>query len=176
MDEINPYASPIVPDPPLRIEDNGIGVWRDRNLLVMHRDAPLPPICIRTGQAADEICTVKIRWRPAPGSATRRMSMEVPLSRQCSFWQRRGKWIMFGLAAALVAAAVVAVLPVMSFWGENAGTVVLMALGVPAFVCLVQGLCYVRLLEFVRVRGNYFWFRGANSRFLNQLPIWHFGN
>ena len=50
--EFNPYVAPIAADS-YDTTDRGIGVWRDRWLLVMHKDASLPAICIKTGEPAD---------------------------------------------------------------------------------------------------------------------------
>jgi len=49
--EINPYASPQEAGGYEGRTPYGVGVWRDGRLLVMHKDAKLPPICIHSGHA-----------------------------------------------------------------------------------------------------------------------------
>jgi hypothetical protein len=172
--EINPYASPIIPDPPLPFADAGVGAWRDGNLLVIHREAPLPAICIRSGLPADAWCPLKIKWSYGFGQPRLRMTMNVPLSRDWVYWHQRGPTIMFAVAAILALCAV-GTFPLWSGLEEEAWFVVAFALLTPAGACVIIGITFKRLLEFKRVKGNYFWFTGANQKFLEQLPMWRFG-
>ena len=172
--ELNPYASPVIPDPPLPFAEAGVGAWRDGNLLVIHREAPLPAICIRSGRPADKRCPLKIKWSYGFGQPRRRMTMEVPLSRDWVFWHQRGPAIMF-TAAVLLALAMIGTLIVANVLASDTVFVLMFALGTPAAVCVLMGITFMRLLEFVRVKGDYFWFSGANKKFLEQLPTWRFG-
>jgi hypothetical protein len=51
----------------------------------------------------------------------------------------------------------------------------LIALGMPSFVCVILGFTFMRPIEFVRARGDYFWFSGAHPDFLAHLPTWRHG-
>ena len=174
LTELNPYASPIIPDPPLPFAEAGVGVWSDGNMLVIHREAPLPPICIRSGKPADEWVPLKIKWSYGFGQPRLRMTMQVPLTRQWVYWHTRGPLIMFALATVLGLGAVLSMLLQFNL-SEGATAVLLIALGMTAFTFVLIGISFMRLLEFVRVKGNYFWFRGAHRKFLDQLPPWQFG-
>ena len=55
MSQDNPYAAPQSmggDGPRLPLEGSSGGLWRSGPLLVMHRDARLPPFCIKTNQPA----------------------------------------------------------------------------------------------------------------------------
>lgn len=54
--DANPYASPLAEGPLLAPKDfEPIGIWRYRDRLVMHREARLPPRCIRTNDFCGEL-------------------------------------------------------------------------------------------------------------------------
>lgn len=50
-DEVNPYAVP--KSQPAKVVTSTDGVWRQGNLLVMHKMAVLPDVCIKSNQPAD---------------------------------------------------------------------------------------------------------------------------
>ena len=67
MSQDNPYAAPQSmggDGPRLPSEDSSGGVWRCGRLLVMRRDAQLPPFCIKTNEPATRREKVSVRWRP----------------------------------------------------------------------------------------------------------------
>src|SRR5690349_19000028 len=63
---INPYAAPqvvnaeVVPGPtPVQ---GFPGLWRQGNVLVMHKQAPLPPICLKSGLPATQWLRRNLQW------------------------------------------------------------------------------------------------------------------
>lgn len=56
LGDANPYASPQAAGPLLakNIVTEPVGIWRAGNVLIMHRDAALPPRCIVTNALCDE--------------------------------------------------------------------------------------------------------------------------
>jgi MFS family permease len=65
--EPNPYQSPVadaevIESPFAAGAASGAGVWREGQLLVMHKMAQLPNVCLRTGEAADRRVTRKLQW------------------------------------------------------------------------------------------------------------------
>src|SRR5262245_45640327 len=65
---VNPYAAPqmaggYAPAPPQQTP--GLeGLWRQGNMLVMHKMATLPPICVKSGQAATQWLKRNLAWHP----------------------------------------------------------------------------------------------------------------
>src|SRR3954451_3105290 len=60
--DVNPYAAPQVPDPLVDFAHMGIGVWRDDDCIVMHRDAGLPPFCVKTGEPSRGAANIDATW------------------------------------------------------------------------------------------------------------------
>ena len=50
--ELNPYAPSAVAPSENPLAAIGVGCWRHGTLLVVHEDAELPPICVKTGREA----------------------------------------------------------------------------------------------------------------------------
>jgi hypothetical protein len=167
--DINPYASPSVPDPLVR-PDPGVGVWREGTLLVVHRDAVLPPICVKSGRPASEWIEVTLPAIDMLNLGQTKTVFRVPLS-------ARARWMRsYGASFALVLAVIAAVLipftwavgpPPLEPLGLFTGTCI-----VTALICVLQAIMLRQVISFVRLKGSYFWFSGAHRRFLAQLPPW----
>jgi hypothetical protein len=55
-----------------------LGIWRKGDLLVVHKDMPLPDICLKTGRPADRRIPLKVKWESVFGS--KRFTIELPIS------------------------------------------------------------------------------------------------
>jgi hypothetical protein len=176
--DINPYAPPSIPDP-LRKPDPGVGVWRDSYLLVVHRDAVLPPLCVKTGLPAAEWIDVPVACFDFSTLSRIRFTLRVPLSARAIWWQRIGPRI-----ALVVAAVAFACVPLAIWLAPRVGPPGRATYGSPfdrpiIFVAAVVGLiaCLIavsgwQLLAFHRHQRGYFWFGGAWGKFLDHLPRW----
>src|SRR3954462_6429467 len=61
--ETNPYAAPALPAQYMPPQQPGLeGLWRQGNTLVMHKLAPLPPICIKSNQYATQWLKRNLQW------------------------------------------------------------------------------------------------------------------
>lgn len=167
--DINPYAPPSVPDPLLR-PDPGVGVWRDGTLLVLHCDAVLPPICVKSARPASEWIDVTLPSIDMLILGQTKTVFRVPLS-------SRTQWMRSYGAAIALALAIYAMVMVPFTWG--AGPPPRQPLGlftgaciVTALICVLQAIMLRQVISFVRLKGNYFWFAGAHRRYLAQLPPW----
>ncbi|HMC10161.1 MAG TPA: hypothetical protein VKH44_02680, partial [Pirellulaceae bacterium] len=62
---VNPYASPQIDGGYSPRQQLGFdGLWRHGDVLVMHKQAPLPPICVKSGQPATEWLRRDLQWYP----------------------------------------------------------------------------------------------------------------
>lgn len=177
--EINPYAPPRVFDPPVK-PDPGVGVWRDGNLLVVHRDALLPPVCVKSGQPAAEWVEVPVSFVDFSTLSRIKFTLRAPLSARSMWWRSNGPRISL-----VVAAIAFACVPLLLSLVQSAyeppyrtpllerpyGSVLVGAVAV-GLIAVLHALSYWRLLEFQRFQRDYFWFTGAHRRFLEQLPPW----
>lgn len=64
MNDFNPYASPeyIEPVQAQFVQASNAGLWRQGNLLVMHKQAPLPDRCVKSNQPANRRLKRKLYW------------------------------------------------------------------------------------------------------------------
>ena len=62
MTEINPYQSPLADSVPPKKPSPEVGIWRKGSRLMVHRDARLPDICLKTGRPADRRISKKVHW------------------------------------------------------------------------------------------------------------------
>ena len=168
--DVNPYAASAVPNPQAEVAAVGVGAWRDGDFLVLHRDAVLPDICLRTGLRATRRLAHKIAFGGSffrPGVP---VTMQLPLCKQQYFLVQVGWWLLalgvaglFGLA---IAAATLSRLE-----PPDAGPLILTVMVLLGVVLVTGGLlCEVVYVR--RCRGDYVWLRGASGRFLEKLPPW----
>ncbi len=163
---LNPYQSPREAGGYFPRECVGIAMWRDRAALVMHCGAAFPEFCIETGQPADCRKRFDLIWWYPIDWATRRITVEIPFTHDGyrRFCRRRA------IRAISIATAACAALAASLFFIIGVlGTVFAM---VPIFAVITNFRLRERPLRFVRVRGQYLWFSGANSQFLARLPPW----
>jgi hypothetical protein len=158
---INPYETPKGIGEARDIRENGVGVWRDGDLIVAHAQAKLPPICVKSGEKADGAFPLLIKGRV----------IRVPLSEECFFsfillWRRLAVGAGIVLLATLAATAAL-----YSYWWELLGVCVVVAIA-------AIGLGWVALaapaglLRCTKREHGYWWFSGACHSYLAQLPRW----
>jgi hypothetical protein len=171
--EVNPYAPSAVVDPQAELAQAGVGVWRDGKLLVMHRDAVLPDICLKSGQPATRRFKQTLACRDRkPFSRAKTLTLQVPLSDRQFFLAGVGSWLLacgvvalYGMLGVTVALAAGRLDPPYAGYLIVA---VLLVLG----VVLTTGGFLREVVHVHRWRGDYLWLSGPGSRFLEQLPDW----
>jgi hypothetical protein len=167
--DLNPYESPAEAGGYNAAAAAVIGAWRDGKLLVIHQDAALPPLCIKTGEPAERHVHYVLRWSYPIDLATRRLELDIPFSEAgygnyCS--QRR----MAALATS--GAAFLLVVSLLLLGNDSLiRTIRFVALILTCTAGGLTGLLWSPL-RFVRARGSYLWLWGADQRFLEQLPEW----
>jgi len=173
--EVNPYASPAEAGGYNTLAAAGIGMWRDGKLIVMHRDAPFPPFCIKTGQPAEQFRPQRLVWYYPIDWRSRRLQLHLPLS-ETACRAHRIRCISGVAAISLPAVALVAQAIFMRIYSVGAFRI----MGTVYGFLWLAGVLFAaltawrdsRLLKFVRVREDYLWLSGADRRFLNHLPLW----
>lgn len=173
--DINPYAAPLGEAQADWSLVAGVGCWRHGSLLVVHEDAQLPPICVKTGKPATGYRPTKIYWSHPLRWPWEFVQFQVPLSAWSLYSFGRGRSI--GLWVAIILTGVdVGALVVLGFLGRiTEDTLLAAACGGILGLCLLAGwLALAQPLHFVRRRGKYYWVSGARRPFLEQLPTWLF--
>jgi hypothetical protein len=189
MTDPNPYASPqSAPETALdaRLVEpvSATGLWQKGQLLVMHRDAILPKVCIKSGQPATEYLIRKLTWHhPALFIVlfmspliyiivalllNKRARIEVRVSD--AVFARRRRDMLIGWIAVLASIAVI----VMAFANlENDSGALLLVIGFTLFFAgAIYGLLRARLVSADRIDGDYIWLKGVHPDLLAELPLW----
>jgi hypothetical protein len=161
----NPYASPQCDLPPR------VGVWQDGELLVMHINATLPSICVKSGKRAEHYSDITIRW--VQNFVPWHVTIKVPLT-----------WAAFRAAMLVPVAAftgtlvvTVALVGALSLYRDgNEPILLVLLIAVMAIVTICMGFRALnaigKVLRVSRSRGEYLWLAGAGTHFLHQLPQW----
>jgi hypothetical protein len=169
--EVNPYESPAGAGG-YKVESlRGVGVWRDRDLVVMHKAARLPPICVLTGEPTTFYQPVEL----LRSFSTRRLWLGVP--RGSAYSRRLRTWNTPDSLALVLLLAVACTLPfIRSALSPFTVRVIVATLaGAYATYYITSHFLFKCPLAIVRAQDNYFWLSGADPRFLAQLPEWEDG-
>lgn len=189
-DSMNPYAaprqesgylpgSPIGPLPPLA------GLWRQGNLLVMHKAAPLPDICRLSNQPAKRRLKRSLSWHhPAVYLLVllhlliyivvaliirKTATIHIPLSDE--WFAIRQRRMIFSWSAILLSVVMFAV--AVSVVDQQAWApfeiILSIFLGLGA---AIYGLLACRLIVPTRITDKYVWIKGVHPDFLNRLEVW----
>ncbi|MFO0867567.1 MAG: hypothetical protein U0935_01345 [Pirellulales bacterium] len=184
----NPYAAPQAPVPAMLADGGGQftgGVWRQGNLLVMHRTAVLPARCVKTNEPTQGRLRRKLYWHhPAIYLAlllniiiyavlasvlSHRATIEIGLS-ETGFSRRRKVMLISWIGVLLGIGAFVS-----SFFADwNAGPTgpLVMFSGLGLFlVFLIFGLIAARMVQAKKMDHHYIWLSGVNREYLDQLPV-----
>jgi hypothetical protein len=192
---INPYAAPQAVggySPQLPPQPGGFpGLWRQGNVLVMHKQAPLPPICLKSGQPATQWLRRNLQWHE-PWLAitilagvlvyviialimTKRASILIGLTDEWAARRKTRIFIALGIVLAGIALAATGI-----FLGnqgrDQEGWFSLVALALFVLIgAALYGQYACRLVWPQRITDQYVWLKGVHPDFLDQLPPWPYG-
>jgi hypothetical protein len=172
--DLNPYASPQEAGGYEERTPYGIGVWRDGCMLVMHKEARLPPICIHSGHPATAIEAYEVAWHAAGRFLPEKKSLPIPL---CD--KRFGDYARLHSrttnAGWLLAAASLGTF----FAASNEGAVAAFVLTVAALLALCAVTLWLHAywtfghpLSVAWSSGDYLWLRDVHGRMLQHVPPW----
>jgi hypothetical protein len=191
-DDVNPYAAPqrawehpaqAAPQPlhPLA------GLWRQGNLLVMHKSAPLPDICVKSNQPATRRLQRKLQWHhPAVALSIliavpvyvilalvlmKRATIMLPLSDE--WYERRKRRLIFAWGSGLLCLGLIVVGFVLGVQVDNGGYLLLSLMGfVGGIAALIYGQYACAMVRPTRITDQYVWLKGVHPDFLQRLEAW----
>jgi hypothetical protein len=184
--QVNPYAAPSVYDKPQQMKQYDGGVWQAGSLLVIHRQAVLPPVCVKSGLPATTWLPRNLSWHPPwcylglllglipfvilALIMTKRATIQIGLTDE---WAARRKfWIFVGWMVGLAGLALFI------------GGIVLIAnevepgvIGIPvglitAVVGLIIGNAGASVISPKKIDDTYIWIKGVNPAVLAMFPHW----
>jgi hypothetical protein len=188
--EINPYAAPQVAESyqaPGLTQHAFAGLWRQGNLLVMHKAAAIPDVCWLSNQPSDRRLLRKLYWHhPAVYAIVlaspliyiivavilqKRATIQLPLTEEWFSRRRTRMLIAWGLALfsiVVVGGGGIALADTL----QDATPLVILAAFLLTIGALVYGLTACRLITPQRITDQYVWVKGVNPDYLNRLEPW----
>jgi hypothetical protein len=187
---VNPYAAPQVPQGYTPHTPTGppfAGLWRQGKLLVMHKLAPLPDICLKSNLPATGRLKRKLQWHHPAISITilagllvyvilaliltKRATIQIALTEEWFAIRRRR--ILFAWGIVLV--SILMLIAGIAFVDQGDATVPAIAM-LLAGVLFVGGLLYGQyapsLVSPKRMTDDYIWLKGVHPDFLDRLEVW----
>lgn len=182
----NPYAAPKTIAQPIAQDQTSDGLWREGDLLVMHKDARLRETCVKTGDIAATSVKRKFSWHPPWLSIlifgvlpiylilsifiTQRANVSLPLS-ESAYSQRKSRLLKAWIAALLSIASIIGgFFMLVGEINDIAGIALLIGGFVGIIVCLVIGQIVARILKPIRITKTHVWFKGVHPNILDQCP------
>lgn len=184
----NPYAAPQEDFQP-RLPGNPTfaGLWRQGNVLVMHKLAPLPEICLKSNQPATRRLTRKLQWHhPLIGLTIlagvlvylilamilmKRATIHIALTEEWFAIRRRRILFAWGLALTGVLLLIAGV----AFIDQTNSPLPLIVIfaAIALFVTsLIYGQYATALVSPKRMTDDYIWLKGVHPDFLDRLEVW----
>jgi hypothetical protein len=186
MSAVNPYAAPQAQSyAPAIVQSRPLdGLWREGGVLVMHKNAPLPDICIKSNEPAVRRLKRKLQWHhPAIGLTiligvliyvilamilTKRATIHIAMTDEWFARRSRRMLIAWGLALAAV------LMFVGSFFTIEVADGVVFAFLIFASVVLliaapIYGQAACRMVWPKRMTDDYIWLKGVHPGFLDRL-------
>lgn len=183
---VNPYAAPQIGTYSAQpaMQQPFAGLWRQDKLLVMHRSAPLPDICLKSNQKATQRLKRSLSWHhPAVyflvlihillyvvvALVIRKTAViHIGLSDEWIAIRRRRMMIAWGLVLLGIVTAF-ATIPLAEFeWSP-----LLILAGIVLFLGgTIYGVAACRLVVPKRMTDEYIWLKGVHPEFLARLEPW----
>jgi hypothetical protein len=189
MSYTNPYAAPATVNPFAETYASPAGypgLWREGNLLVMHKLAPLPDICLKSNLPANRRLRRKMSWHhPAVFLAIvvhvlvylvialivqKKATIYIPLTEEWFAKRRTRMMVAWGMVAFCILMIIVGITMLAN---ENTVGVLFLVAGVViGLITVIVGLLACRLVTPTRMTDEYIWLKGVHPDYLNRLQVW----
>jgi len=188
-EQINPYAAPghegFAP-PVVRTDLSPFaGLWRQGNLLVMHKRAPLPDICLKSNQPAQRRLKRNLSWHhPAVFllvfvsvliyiivALIIRKTATIQIALSDDWLVRRRRRMIIAWSSILVCILLFAVAVPNADSAQWAPIAIIVAI-VGSLVAAIYGLLACRMVWPQRMTDDYIWLKGVHPDFLARLEAW----
>jgi hypothetical protein len=190
MSQLNPYAAPQVANPfAVGAEPKVVGfpgLWRQGNLLVLHKAAPLPDICLKSNLPASRRLKRNLQWHhPAVYLALlvnlivyvvvamivqKRATLFIPLTEE--WFARRKRRLLIAWGSFLLCLGMIVLGIVLAVNEQDWGLLLFLGGLIGGAVVGIAGLLSCRLIAPTRITDEYVWVKGVHSDYLDRLAIW----
>ncbi|MCI0359069.1 MAG: hypothetical protein L0211_11375 [Planctomycetaceae bacterium] len=188
---VNPYAAPqqmgYYPHPLPPKPAPFAGLWREGGILVMHKLAPLPDICVKSNEPTMQRIARKLQWHHPLLALTifiglpvyiilaivltKRATIHLPLTEE---WiARRQRRMIFAWAVGLLCLGLIVGGIALAVQLDDPNYLFLMLLGiVGGLTALIGGQAAVSMVTPKRMTDDYIWLKGVHPDFLDRLEPW----
>ena len=183
----NPYQAPVVAD----LVDHphsatGVdGLWRKGNLLVMHRNAPLPERCVKSNAPTNRRLKRTLSWHhPAVFlsifaglliyvvlALVLRKTATIYIGLSEEWFAKRRRAMLVAWTTVLVSVP----LFIAGMWGIDRSEAYALLVTAGVFLFLggaIYGLVCARMVAPTRITATHIWLKGVCPEFLTDLPEW----
>jgi hypothetical protein len=189
-EQVNPYAAPQVATsyqmPGMSTNDFD-GIWRQGNLLVMHKMAPIPDICWLSNQPANRRLPRTLYWHQpwiyviflispviyiiVALVMQKSAKIHLPLTEEWYVRRRTRMLIAWGLGLFSLIGLGGAAIALSDTLRESSALMFVAALLI-SLGSLIYGLIACRLISPHRITDQYVWVKGVHPDYLNRLEPW----
>ena len=184
----NPYSPPLAENPFADKAASDAGIWRDGNILVMHRDAQLPDRCIKSNEPSNgQTLKRKLTWHhPAVFLALlanliiyailatvlgKRATIYIGLSPKW-FAKRRRRMLVSWILVFVFVGTLFAPFALEQQVGSDATPLFIMIGVLGTLFAAIYGLISCRLVHPKKITDEHIWLKGASPDYLAALPPW----
>lgn len=185
--EVNPYAAPSAASHPIGAPATSVGIWREGKTLVMHKQASLPDVCIKSNETTDGYrLKRKLSWHHPLIASTILISpliyviLAVVLSKRATItigltdtWRKKRiqrimtAWsgVLMGLIGGIAGLAMINPNGNSSLggWLALGGLLMIIVMG-------IYGIVAARLISPKKIDAQYIYIKGAHPEFLARFP------
>jgi hypothetical protein len=185
----NPYASPqqasYYQQPAPQKPSAYAGLWRQGNVLVMHKLAPLPDICLKSNQPATRRLRRTMYWHQpwfyiiflispliyiiVAMIVQKNATIQIGLTDD--WYSRRQRRMLVSWLTFLACGAMLFVGIANAESADWAPLLILLGI-VGGLAAAITGLIICRLVTPERITDEYVWVKGVHPEFLNRLDVW----
>jgi hypothetical protein len=188
---VNPYAAPQIagyqPNMPGVGQNQFAGLWRQGDVLVMHKLAPLPDICLKSNQPATRRLKRTMYWHNpliyiilliSPliyiiVALIMQKTATINIGLTEEWFARRRRRMLFAWSTVLLGAALFAGgIALANNDADQAGVILVIAGLLIPLAGLIFGLVACRLVTPQRITDQYVFIKGVHRDFLNRLEPW----
>jgi hypothetical protein len=188
-EQVNPYEAPReVGYQPLSAPPGFAGLWRQGNVLVMHKLAPLPNVCLKSNQPATGRLKRSLSWHhPAiyllillhlliyivvALIVRKTATIQIGLSDEWFARRRRRMLTAWALIFLSIGLFIGGAFHIDGANGEVWPALLMIFSIVLLLGAAIYGLVSCRMVWPQRMTGDYIWLKGVNAEFLNRLEPW----
>jgi hypothetical protein len=188
-EQVNPYAAPQVAGYQPNMAGAGAnpfaGLWRQGNILVMHKLAPLPDICLKSNQPATRRLKRNLSWHHPLIFLTifihifvyviialilrKTATIQIGLTDEWFARRRQRMLIAWGIALLSVLLFVAGLMLIEQVEWAPVLCIISPLLAIGA---AIYGLVACRLVWPKKMTDEYIWLKGVHPEFLNRLEPW----